>query len=139
VKNLDIIIIVVKTHVATLALGSRPKQRGYKVASQKEARESKQEEAQESHHILPGVQEMRGSMREWILTLPRQLPLWEMESQWILEISESDFRGQNLMDYGIFYIIGKLLECRCLKWARIAQLNIWNINYDQKKGWESNC
>jgi hypothetical protein len=34
-------------HVATLALGSRPKQGGYKVVGQ--------EEALESHHMLPGV------------------------------------------------------------------------------------
>jgi hypothetical protein len=33
--------------VATLALGSRPRQRGCKGAGQ--------EEAQESHHILPGI------------------------------------------------------------------------------------
>jgi len=26
------------------------------------------------------------------------------------------------MSCGVFYIIGKLLECRCLKWARIAHL-----------------
>jgi len=42
-------------NVITLALGSRPRQRGYKVASQEEARESRQEEARESHHILLGV------------------------------------------------------------------------------------
>ncbi len=49
--------------IATLALGLRPKQRGYKVAGQEEAQESRQrgrkgagqEEARESHHILPGV------------------------------------------------------------------------------------
>ncbi len=49
--------------VATLALGSRPRQRACKGVSQKEARESKQthckgvgqEEAGESHHILPRV------------------------------------------------------------------------------------
>jgi len=80
-----------------------------------------------------------GSMREWTLTLPRQLPLWEMESRWTLEISKSNFRGQNSMDYNILYIIGKLLEHRCLKWARIAHLDIWNTSYGQKKGRESNC
>jgi hypothetical protein len=49
--------------VATLALGSQPKQRGCKVAGQEEARESRQrgrkgasqEEARESHHIFPGM------------------------------------------------------------------------------------
>jgi len=44
-------------YVATLALGSRPRQRGYKVAGQEEAQKSRQEEAWESHHILPGVLE----------------------------------------------------------------------------------
>jgi hypothetical protein len=39
----------------------------------------------------------------------------------------------------IFYIIGKLLERRCLKWALIAHLDIWNASYGQKKGRESNC
>jgi len=121
--------------VTTLALGSRPKQRGYKVAGQEEPQESRQEEAQKSHHILPGVLER---VREWTLTLPKQLSLWEMESQWTFETSESDFRGQNSMDYGVFYIIENLLECRCLKWACIAHLDIWNTSYGQKKGRESN-
>jgi len=50
--------------VATLALGSWPRQRGCKGEGQEETRET--------HHILPGMQE---SVREWTLTLPRQLPL----------------------------------------------------------------
>ncbi len=78
-------------------------------------------------------------MKEWTLTLPKQFSLWEMESWWTLEISESDFRGQNSMACGILYIIGKILELRCLKWARIAHLKIWNTSYGQKKGQESNC
>jgi len=78
-------------------------------------------------------------MREWTLTLPRQLPLWEMESQWTPKNSESDCRGQNPMACDVLYIIGKLLECRCLKWARVTHLDIWNTSYDQKKGQESNC
>jgi hypothetical protein len=80
-----------------------------------------------------------GSMREWTLTLPRQLPLWEMESQWTLKTSESDFKGQNSMASSVLYIIRKLLERRCLKWACIAYLDIWNTSYGQKKGRESNC
>jgi len=43
------------------------------------------------------------------------------------------------MDYGVFYIIEKLLERKFLKWAHIAHLDIWNISYGQKKGQESNC
>jgi len=76
---------------------------------------------------------------EWTLALSRQLPLWEMESRWTLKTSENNFRGQNSMTCDIFYIIGKFLELRCLKWVRIAHLDIWNTSYGQKKGWESNC
>jgi hypothetical protein len=42
------------------------------------------------------------------------------------------------MAWGIFYIIGKLLKHRYLKWALIAHLDIWNTSYGQKKGRESN-
>jgi len=80
-----------------------------------------------------------GSMKEWTLTLSRQLPLWEMESRWTSETSESNFRGKNSISCGVLYIIGKLLELKCLKWARIAHLDIWNTSYGQKKGRESNC
>jgi hypothetical protein len=78
-------------------------------------------------------------MREQTLTFPRQLPLWEMESWRTPEILESNFRGHKSMACEFLYIIRKLLELRCLKWARIAHLDIWNTSYDQKKGKESNC
>jgi hypothetical protein len=61
-----------------------------------------------------------------------------MESRWTSKISESEFRGQNSMACDVLYIIGKLLEHRCLKWARIAHLDIWNTSYGQKKGQKSN-
>ncbi len=99
------------------------KQRHWKGVGQEEAREFK---------------EVRGSVREWILTLPRQLPLWEKESRWTPETSEGELKGQISVDCCAFYIIGKLLKLRCLKWARIAHLDIWNISYGQKKGRESN-
>ncbi len=78
-------------------------------------------------------------MREWTLTLPRQLPLWEMESRWTPKTLENDFRGQNSMACSVFYIIEKILKLRCLKWTRIVHFDIWNTSYDQKKGRESNC
>jgi hypothetical protein len=62
-----------------------------------------------------------------------------MESRWTPEISESDCKGQTLMSCGVLYIIGKILKRRCLKWARIAHLDVWNTSYGQKKGRESNC
>jgi hypothetical protein len=42
------------------------------------------------------------------------------------------------MAWRIIYTIGKLLKRRCLKWARITHLDIWNTSYGQKKGRESN-
>jgi len=78
-------------------------------------------------------------MREWTLTLPRQLSLWEMELRWTPKTLENDFRVQNSIICNVFYIIGKLLKRRCLKWARVVHLDIWNTSYGQKKGWESNC
>jgi hypothetical protein len=43
------------------------------------------------------------------------------------------------MACSVLYIIEKRLKHRCLKWAFIAHLDIWNISYGQKKGRESNC
>jgi hypothetical protein len=61
---------------------------------------------------------------------------------WSLErtpkFSERDCRGQNSSPWRVLYIIGKLLKCRCLKWACMAHLDIWNTSYGQKKGRESN-
>jgi hypothetical protein len=42
------------------------------------------------------------------------------------------------MDYDILYIIRNFLERRCLKWARIIHLDIWNTSYGEKKG-QKNC
>jgi hypothetical protein len=73
--------------VATLTLGSRPRQWLTRVRTKKEARES--------HFMLPGVQK---NVREGTLTLPKELPLWELESWWTPKYLESDSRGQNLLD-----------------------------------------
>jgi hypothetical protein len=97
--------------VATLALGLRPRQKGYKFANQKGARESLQ--------MLLGVQK---SEWEWTLTLPKGVQLWELESWCTPKFSERDFKGQNSMAGRILYTIGKLLERKCLKWARITHL-----------------
>jgi hypothetical protein len=79
------------------------------------------------------------SVREWTLTHPSELPLWELESQMdSRESSEHDCKGQNPSARRVFYIIEKLLKFRCLKWSRIAHLDIWNTSYGQKKGRESN-
>jgi len=81
---------------------------------------------------------MQKSVREKTLTLPSELPSWELESRWNLECSKSDYKGQNPMVRGILHIIGKLLKLKCLKWAHMTHLDIWNTNYGLKKGRESN-
>jgi hypothetical protein len=63
---------------------------------------------------------------------------WEWSPKRTPKTSESVLRGQNSMACCALYNNGKLLKCRCLKWARIAHLNIWNTSYGQKKAWESN-
>jgi hypothetical protein len=98
-------------------------------------------EARESHFMFLGVWE---NVREWTSTLPKwELPsdfsLWELESQWSPKFSKSDFKGQNPLDWRFPYIIGKLLELKCLKWARMTHLSTQNISYGKKKNQESNC
>jgi hypothetical protein len=113
--------------VATLTLGSRPKQGLARLWAKREP--------QEAHCVLSGVPK---SVREWTFTLSSELPCWELESQWTPESLERDCKGQNPSAWKVIYIIGKLSKRRCLKWARIAHLDIWNTSYDQKKSWESN-
>jgi hypothetical protein len=74
------------------------------------------------------------SVREWTFTLPSEFPCWELESQMESESSEHDYRGQNSSPWNVLYSIGKLLKCKCLKWARIAHLDIWNTSYGQNSG-----
>jgi len=75
---------------------------------------------------------------QWRFTLPSELSFWELESQWTLEPLESDCRGQNTLHWRVFYIIGKLLKSRCLKWACMTCLDIYNTSYGKKKDQESN-
>jgi hypothetical protein len=72
-------------------------------------------------------------------TLPSELPLWELESLWTPEFSESHCKGQNPLDWKVPYIIEKLLKRMCPKWAHMTHLDTSNTSYGQKKGWESNC
>jgi hypothetical protein len=114
-------------NVATVALGLRPRQGVAKVRVKKETRKS--------HHILLGMQRVWGHepshsqvnshVGSWS---PKRTP----------KSSKRDWRGQNSSPRRVFYIIGKLLKRRCLKWDRIGHLNICNKSYGQKKGRESN-
>jgi hypothetical protein len=73
-------------------------------------------------------------MWEWRLTLPSDLSFWELEFWWTPESLESDYIGQNTSHWKVLYIIGKLLKCRCLKWALMTHLDICNTSYGKKKG-----
>ncbi len=61
-----------------------------------------------------------------------------MESRWTPQPSKSNCKGQNPMDWGVPYIIEKLLELKYLKRVCMTNLNISNTSYGQKKGRESN-
>ncbi len=113
--------------IATLALGLRPKQRLTRVRAKRKTRES---------HFMPsGAQK---NVREWTLTLPKELPLWELESRWTLGFSKNNCRDHNSLDWNVPYIIGKFLKLKCLKWACMTHSNIWNTSCGQEKGQKSN-
>jgi hypothetical protein len=114
IKVYDNMLIVV-----TLALGSWPRQGLARVQAKREAQEC-------------------GRVWEWTFTLLNALPFWELESQWTLKFSKRDCKRQNPSHWKVLHIIGKLLKRRCLKWARMTHLDIWNTSYGQKKGRESN-
>jgi len=85
------------------------------------------------------LSEVQENVREWTFTFPSEFPLWELESQWTPKFLKGDCKGQNSLDWEIPYIIGKkVLELKCLKWARMTHLGFENISYVQKKGRESN-
>jgi len=88
-------------------------------------------EAQESHRMLPGMYE---GVKEWILTLPRQLPLGRWSPDGLPNLQRAII-GVKIQCLEAFLY---LLELKCIKWARIAHLHIWNTSYGQKKGRESN-
>jgi hypothetical protein len=104
-------------NVITLTLGLRlrygltTKVRAYDGATKNET--------WESHFMLLGVRE---SVKEWTSTFPSELPLWELEFWWISKFLESDYMGQNPLDWRVPYIIRKLLERRCPKWVPMTHL-----------------
>jgi hypothetical protein len=61
-------------------------------------------------------------VREWNHTFPSELSFWELEYRWTPKFLESNFNGQNSLDWKIPYNLGKLLRCTCLKWACMTHL-----------------
>jgi hypothetical protein len=119
-------LLLVGESVATLAFGLRPRQGGCEVAGLE---------------VDPGVTSHAPESAKSPHT-PKWTPTLGVGESWspkgTLETLERDLKGQISMARGALYINGKLLKRRCLKWARIAHLDIWNTSYGQKKGRESN-
>jgi hypothetical protein len=91
-------ILLVGKNVVTLTLGLWPRQRLMKVRAKSEARES--------HFMLLRV----WKVGENELHTPKWTPTLGIGILMILEFSKSIYRGQNPLDWKVFYIIGKLLE-----------------------------
>jgi hypothetical protein len=110
-----------------VTLGSRPRQGVGRWRVKRKTRESLR--------MRPGVQKVWGRepshsqvnshVESWS---PKRTP----------KSSKCDCKRQNSLSWGVLYIIRKLLKRRCLKWARVAHLNICNTSYGQKNGRESN-
>jgi hypothetical protein len=113
--------------IATLTLGSRPRQGVARLLTKRKT--------WESHHMLLGVQKEWGNEPSHS-QVNSHVGSWS--PKWTIEFSEHNCIGQNPSSQKVVYIIEKLLKRRCLKWACIAHLDIWNMSYDQKKGRESN-
>jgi hypothetical protein len=116
-----------RINVATLALGSGSKQGVARLRAKRET--------WESLHMLPRVQRVWGNEPSYS-KVNSHVGNWSFERT--PESLERNFRGQNSSPWRVLYIIEKILKCRCLKWARIAHLDICNTSYGQKKGRESN-
>jgi len=72
------------------------------------------------------------------LHTPKATPTWGIiipKDSWIFR---EQSQGSKPIIWRVLYIIENLLKRKCLKWARITHLDIWNTSYGLKKGRESN-
>jgi hypothetical protein len=80
---------------------------------------------------------MPKSVRELTLTLPSELHVGSWSPNGLLNFQSAIARIKTHFLEEFFILLEKVLKRRCLKWARIAHLDIRNTSYDQKKGHES--
>jgi hypothetical protein len=64
-------------------------------------------------HALGSVGEYEGINTQ----TPKWTPILGVRIPMDFRISKSDYMGQNPLDLGNSYVMGKLLERRCLKWV----------------------
>jgi hypothetical protein len=114
-------------YVATLALGSWPRQRLAKVRAKKRS-------LGVTSHAPESAKECEGMNPH----TPKRTPILRIGILVDFWIFRDDWGGQNSLHWGVPYIIEKFLECKFLKWPHMTHLDIWNTSYGQKKGWESN-
>jgi len=98
--------------VATLALGSRPRQGLVRVRDKREAWET---------HLTP---RSVGECERMNPHTPKVTPTWGVGVLIDSRIFREQLQGSKPIKLRIFYIIGKQLKHRCFKWARITHLNI---------------
>jgi hypothetical protein len=75
-------------------------------------------------HLTPGSV---GECERMNSHIPKATSTWGVGVMWTTKSLGNNCRDQNPLDWRVFYIIEKLLKCKCLKWAHITHLDIWNI------------
>jgi hypothetical protein len=119
---------ILKPICCNLSLGLVIKARACKVASQKGS-------SRVIFHALGNAkkcEKMNPHIPKWTPILGIKVP---MDSK----IFREQLKGSKPIRLKNFFIsLEKLLKRICLKWARMTHLDIWNTNYGQKKGRESN-
>jgi hypothetical protein len=103
------LVIQGRSICCNLSLGLVIEARAYKVEGQ--------EWAWESHFMIPRVQK---SVREWTLTLPSELPFWELKSQWTPEFGLSNFQRP------IAGIKSHWIETFLISLESSWNVNVWN-------------
>jgi hypothetical protein len=73
-------------------------------------------------HALGSVGKCAGMNPHTPNTLPSELALKELKSQWTPKFLESDCKGQNPLDRRIPYNIENFLKPRFIKWACMTNL-----------------
>ncbi len=82
-------------------------------------------EARKSYFMLLG---MSPHTPKWAPTLGVK------KSPWTLEYLESDFKGQNSLDWRLPYTIEKILKLKCLKWVHMTPFGYLKHNLWPKEG-----
>jgi hypothetical protein len=123
--------------VATLTLGSQPKQGVTRLQAKREAQESHslgsqpkqgvtrlqaKREAQESHFSCSRECERMWGNEPSHSQVNSHCGSWT--PKWTPKSSERSCKGQNSYVQRVLYIIGKVLKLTCLNWAHMSHLDI---------------